>query len=163
MSNEFKNFCALEGIRRELITPHNPQHNGVNKRKNIGIVGDAWVMLHDQGLLLHLCAEACNTTAYLQNKIPHRILEMSIPEEVFSGKKTNLAHFRIFGSLVYCHVNKDAWKKLEPKNELGIFVGYTDTPHNYRVYLQSNKTLVVRRDVNFDEEKAMRCSLEREL
>ena len=25
ISNEFKNFCSKEGIRRELIAPHNPQ------------------------------------------------------------------------------------------------------------------------------------------
>lgn len=24
VSNEFKKFCASEGIQRELITPHNP-------------------------------------------------------------------------------------------------------------------------------------------
>lgn len=88
---------------------------------------------------------------------------MSTPEEAFSGKKPNVALFRIFGSSVYYHVTKDAWKKLEPTTELGIFVGYTNTPHNYWVYLSSNRIIVVRRDVKFDEEKAMRCSLEREL
>ena len=31
LSNEFKNLCASEGIRRELIAPHNPQHNGFQK------------------------------------------------------------------------------------------------------------------------------------
>ena len=25
ISNEFKNFCAKEGIQREFIAPHNPQ------------------------------------------------------------------------------------------------------------------------------------------
>ena len=30
---------------------------------------------------------------------------------------------------------KDARKKLELTTEVGIFVGYTDTPQNYRVYL----------------------------
>ena len=54
ISNEFKNFCAKEGIQRELIAPHNPQHNGVVERNKISIVGVAWVMLHDQGLSLHL-------------------------------------------------------------------------------------------------------------
>jgi hypothetical protein len=54
-------------------------------------------------------------------------------------------------------------KKLEPTAEIGIFVGYTDTPHNYRVYFPANRMTVVRRDVKFDEEKAMRLSLEREL
>jgi len=38
---EFKDFCSAEGIRRELIAPHNPQQNGVAKRKNITIVGVA--------------------------------------------------------------------------------------------------------------------------
>jgi len=42
-------------------------------------------------------------------------------------------------------------------------MGYTDTPHKYRVYLISHKITVVRRNVKFDEEKAMGCSLEREL
>ena len=31
--------CSKEGIRRELIAPHNPQQNGVAERKNITIVG----------------------------------------------------------------------------------------------------------------------------
>ena len=41
VSNEFKKFCASKGIRRELITPHNPQQNGVVERKNKNIVGIA--------------------------------------------------------------------------------------------------------------------------
>jgi transposase InsO family protein len=56
ISNEFKDFCNKEGIRRELIAPHNPQQNGVAERKNIMIVGATRVMLHDQGLPMHLWA-----------------------------------------------------------------------------------------------------------
>ena len=58
---------------------------------------------------------------------------------------------------------KDARKKLEPTAKVGIFVGYTDTPHNYRVYLPDSGITVVRQDIKFQEEKAMKCSLEREL
>ena len=47
ISSEFKDFCSAEGIRRELIVPHNPQQNRVAERKNRTIVGVAWVMLHD--------------------------------------------------------------------------------------------------------------------
>eukprot|EP00253_Pinus_taeda_P035081 PITA_35081 len=32
VSNDFKEFCAKEGIQRELTTPHNPQHNRVVER-----------------------------------------------------------------------------------------------------------------------------------
>lgn len=64
---------------------------------------------------------------------------------------------------MYCHFSKDTRKKLEPTIEMGVFVGYTKTQHNYRVYFASHKVTVVRIDVKFDEEKAMRCSLKREM
>ena len=151
VSQEFKDFYVLEGIKLELATPHNPQHNGVAERKNITIVGATQVVLHDQGLPLHLRAKACNTMVYLQNRSLHRILGMKTPEEDFFDKRPDVGHFKIFGSLVYCDVTKDAWKKIEPTTELGIFVGYTDTPHNYRVYFPTSQRKVVPRDHKFDE------------
>ena len=87
---------------------------------------------------------------------------MSPPEEVFFGKKPDISHLKIFGSPVYIHVTKDARKKLELTAEVGIFVGHTDTPHNYCVYFPDSCKTVVRRDIKFQEEKAMKCSLERE-
>ena len=126
-------------------------------------MGVAQAMLHDQGLHLHLWAEACNATVYVQNRCPHKILGMSTPEEAYSGKRLDISHLRIFGSPVYMHVTKDARKKLEPTAEVGIFVGYTDTPHNYRVYFPDSGKTVVQRDIKFQEEKSMKCSLEREL
>jgi len=163
VSQEFKKFCANEGIKRELTTPHNPQQNGVAKRKNRTIVGAARVMLHDQGLPLHLWAEACNTTVYLHNRSLHRILGMKTPKEAFSRKRPDVGHFRIFGSSAYFQVTKDAWKKFESTVELGILVGYTDTPHRYQVYLPIIHRTLVLRDLKFDEQKAMQVSLEREL
>ena len=107
------------------------------------IMGAAQEMLHDQGLPIHLWVEACNTAVYVQNCCPHRILGMSTPEEEFSGKRLDISHLRIFGSPFYIHVMKDARKKLESTVEVGIFLGYTDTTHNYRVYFpDSHKTVV---------------------
>ena len=101
-------------------------------------MGAKRAMLHDQGLPLHLWAEACNTTVYVQNHSPHRILESKTPEEAYSGKRPDVGHFSIFGSSIYFHVIKDAQKKLEPITKLGIFVGCIDTPHNYQVYTQTS-------------------------
>eukprot|EP00253_Pinus_taeda_P006699 PITA_06699 len=108
VSQEFNDFCAVEGIKRELTTPHNPHQNGVAERKNRTIVGDAREMLHDQCLPLHLWVEACNKTVYLHNRSPHRILGMKTLEEDFSSKRRDVGHFRTFGSSVYFHVTKDA-------------------------------------------------------
>eukprot|EP00253_Pinus_taeda_P004672 PITA_04672 len=88
---------------------------------------------------------------------------MKTSMEAFSEKRLDVSQFRIFVSSVYCHVIKNYKKKLDRTFELGILVGYTDTPHNYQVYLPTSQRTVVRRDVKFGEQKAMRLSLEREL
>jgi len=155
VSQQFKDFCAAEGIKWELMTHHNPQQNGVAERKNRSIVGAARAMLNDQSLPLYLWAEACSTAVYLQNRSPHHILGMKKPMEAFSGKRPDVNHFRIFGPLVYFHVTKDARKKLDPTTKLGILVGYTDTPHNYRLFLPTSQRTVVCRDLKFDKKKSM--------
>jgi len=137
------------------MTPHKPQQNGVAERKNWSIVGTLRVMLHGQGLPLHLWDEACNTMVYVQNCSPHWILEMKTLEEAYSIKRPDVGNFRSFGSPVYFHVTKEAWKKLDPIKEFRIFVGYTNTPHNYRVYMPTSWMTVVHRDIRFSEEKVM--------
>ena len=92
---------------------------------------------------MHLWAEACNTVVHVQNRCPHRVLGMSTPEEAFTGKKSDIFHLKIFGSYVYIHVTKDARKKLEPTVEVGIFFGYTETPHNYRLYFPNSRMTVL--------------------
>jgi len=56
-------------------------------------------MLHDLGLPKFLWGEAANTVFYVQNRCPHRSLNFKAPEEVFTGKKPDVSHFRIFGCL----------------------------------------------------------------
>jgi transposase InsO family protein len=46
-SKEFVDYCTATGIKKELIVPYNPQHNGVVERKNRTIVGAARAMIHD--------------------------------------------------------------------------------------------------------------------
>ena len=65
-------------------------------------MGAARAMLHDQGLPVHLWAEACNTAVYVKNRCPHRVLGMSTPEEAFTGQKPNVSHFKIFWLIYLC-------------------------------------------------------------
>ena len=95
-SDEFKELCKESGIKRELSTPYNPQQSGIVERKNITIMEVARAMLHDQDLPMHLWEEATRTTVYVQNRTPHRVHKNKTPEEVFSGKKLEVSHLRIF-------------------------------------------------------------------
>jgi hypothetical protein len=148
------------GIKRELTVPYNPQQNGVAERKNRSIVGAAKAMIHDQDLPMFLWAEACNTTVYVQNKSPHKVLEDKTPEEAFFGVKPEIGHFRIFGCPVYIHVPAEKRTKLEPSGEKGLFIGYSETSKAYRIWIPAQRKIVVSRDVRFEEGLAYRKSHE---
>jgi hypothetical protein len=130
-----------EGYKRELTTPYNPQQNGVAERKNRSIVEATKAMIHDQNLPMHLWAEASSTTVYVQNRSPHKILGNKTPEEVFTGKKPEVSHLRIFGCPVYIHVPKEKRTKLEPSGKKGTFVGYSETSKAYRIYIPNRDRL----------------------
>jgi hypothetical protein len=95
---------------------YNPQQNGVVEKKNRSIIGVVKAMIHDQDLPMFLWVEACNTTIYIHNKCPHRILEEKTPEEAFTGVKPEVSHFHIFGCPVYIHVHVEKRTKMEPSS-----------------------------------------------
>ena len=126
-------------INRELNTPYNTQHNGVAERKNRMIMEPARAMLHDQGLPMHLWVEASKTTVYVRNRTPHRVLENKTSEEVFSSKKLEVNHLRIFDCPVYIHIPKEKRTKLDPSGKKGIFVGYSESSKAYRIYFPDSR------------------------
>ena len=83
-------------------------------------------------------------------------MENKTPEESFTGKKLEVSHFRIFGCLTYSHVPFEKRTKFEPTTKRGIFVGYDETSKAFRIYLPSQRKVVVRREVRFEEEWAFR-------
>jgi transposase InsO family protein len=122
-SKEFANFCKDAGIKRELTTPYNPQQNGVAERKNRTIMEAMKTMIHDQDLPMHLWVEAAKTTVYVQNRLSHSALGFKIPEEMFSEKKAEVSHLKIFGFPIFVHIPKEKRTKLDPSRKKGIFVG----------------------------------------
>ena len=134
-SNEFHDFCKEAGIKRETTTPYTPKQNGVAERKNRTIVDVVRAMLHDQRLPKFLWVEATNTAIYVKNRCPHQALGSKTPKEMFTGKKPDISHFRIFGSPVYFHVPKEKRNKLGASGTKGIFVGYSENTKGYRIYV----------------------------
>ena len=117
------------------------------KRKNRTIMEAARAMLHDQYLPMHLWAEATRIAAYVQNRTPHIVLENKTPKEVFSGKKLEVGHIRIFGYPVYIHILKEKRTNLDLSQNKGIFVGYSKSSKAYRMYFPGFKKIDINRDV----------------
>ena len=71
---------------------------------------------------------------YIINRTPTKALKDITPEEAWSGRKPDLHHLRIFGSIAYVHTPKWKRHKLDANSSPYIFVGYDENTKGYRVY-----------------------------
>ena len=75
-------------------------------------------MLLASGLSRNFWAEAVNTSCYIINRCMIRPLINKSPYEQLKGRKTNIAHLRVFGCKWYVQNNG--------KESLGKFYGRSD-------------------------------------
>lgn len=158
LSSEFVQFCNDHGIQRQLTMAYTPQQNGVVERKNKTVVEMAKSMLHEKGIPYFLWAEAVHIAVYILNRCPRKALNNITPFEAYSGRKSGIAHLKVFGSLCYVHVPTELRLKLEPNSVKGVFAGYATSEKGYRVYDPISKKLTLSRDIIFDEESSWNWS-----
>jgi hypothetical protein len=83
---------------------------------------------------------------------------------MFTGKKPEVSHLKIFGCPVFIHIQKEKRNKLEPSGKKRIFVGYCEVSKAFRIYIPGHHHIEISRDVRFDEDatlkKSRRCHLE---
>lgn len=147
----FESFLTKCGIIHQTTTPYTPQHNGMAERMNRTLVEKAKCMIFYANLDKPIWAEAIATAMYIVNRSPSRALEGKSPYELWTGKKPNLSHIRIFGSEVMVHVPKERRQKWDRKSNKMIFVGYCDNTKGYRVMNPKTHQITKSRDVVFFE------------
>ena len=109
---EYKNakmykYLADRGIIMKYTGPRTPQQNGKAERANRTIFECARTMLRAKDLPKNLWAEAVSTEVYLLNRTIHSNDKgVTTPYEAWTGRKPELEHVRIFGSVAYTHVPK---------------------------------------------------------
>jgi hypothetical protein len=150
-SDEFKEFCNLHGIKKELTTAYTPQQNGVAERKNRTIVEMARCMLKEKSLSNMYWADAVHTTAYILNRSPTKMVKNSTPYEAWFCRKPTISHLKIFGSACFVHIPAQQRQKLDGKSVKCIFIGYSEEIKAYRCFDPLTNKLYVSRDVIFDE------------
>ena len=104
----------------------------------------------------HLWAEAMNTSNYLRNRLDSSACHhpSKTPYEFITGIGPNLAHIRRFSAKSYVHVPKKKCKgKFVSRARVGYLVGFANG-NRYKVQLPDTNSIVVSRDVEFDERSA---------
>lgn len=73
------------------------------------------------------------------------------PYEMWTGKKPDLSHIRVFGCDVYARTPKQHITKFEARARKAILVGYENDSKNYRLYDSKTRSVFVSRHVSFKE------------
>ena len=152
-SKSFSNWLSQRGIRHETSAPHSPQQNGVSERANRTIMEAARSLIHHKSIPLFLWGEAVDCAVHVQNRILSSTRSVT-PYQAWYGKKPDVSYFRIFGSRAFAHVPDPNRRKLDPKAQECIFVGYSKESKAYRLWNPVTKRIVISRDVVFNEESS---------
>jgi len=109
--------------------------------------------LLDAGAEEQLWAEALASVVHVLNRSPKAGLDVT-PLEALTGRRPNVAGFRVWGSRAWAHKPKKQQRKLEPRTDVGHFVGYTVGGKAYRILEDETNQVFERRDVLMEENPA---------
>nr|GEW36124.1 hypothetical protein [Tanacetum cinerariifolium] len=88
----------------------------------------------------HLCfacamgKKAVATACYTQNQSIIRLHHGKTPYELLHDKLLDLLFLHVFGALYYPTNNSENLGKLQPKADIGIFIGYAPTNKAFQIY-----------------------------
>nr|GEY73861.1 retrovirus-related Pol polyprotein from transposon TNT 1-94 [Tanacetum cinerariifolium] len=120
------------GISHEISVAHSPQQNGVVERHNHTLIEAARTMLIYAQASLFLWAEAVATACYIQYRSIIRLRHGKTPYELLHNKLPDLSFLYVFGALFYPTNDSENLGKLQPKVDIGIFIGYSSTKKAFR-------------------------------
>jgi hypothetical protein len=154
LSKEFAEFCSKHGIERQLTTLYTPQQNGVAERKNQTIINMVRSVLVEKGVPRSFWPEAVKWVIHILNRSPTLAVKNVTPEEAWSGIKSSVSYFRIFGSIGYVHVPDQKRSKLDDKSIKCVLLGVSEESKAYELYDPIKKKIWINRDVKFQEDAA---------
>nr|GFA42882.1 retrovirus-related Pol polyprotein from transposon TNT 1-94 [Tanacetum cinerariifolium] len=144
---------SVEDIMKSSPTtvPRTPQQNGVVERRNRTLVEAARTMIIYSKAPMFLWAEAVATACFTQNRSLIHTRHNKTPYELVHNKKPDLTFVRVFGTLCYPTNDSQNLGKLQPKADIGIFVGYAPNKKGYRIYIKRTQRIMESIHVQFDE------------
>ncbi|GJZ62083.1 retrovirus-related pol polyprotein from transposon TNT 1-94 [Tanacetum coccineum] len=145
----------LASLMKHQLAHASPQQNGVVERQNRTLIEAARTMLIYAKAPLFLWAEAVATACYTQNRSMIRRRHGKTPYELLHNKPPDLSYLHVFGALCYPTNDSENLGKLQPKADIGIFIGYAPTKKAFRIYNRRTKRIIETIHVDFDELTAM--------
>ena len=149
-SKSFEDYLKERGTQDERTAPYTPQQNGTAERMNRTLMEKVRSMLHHSKLPLRFWAEALMVATHVRNCSPTCTFDET-PYERWYKEKPDVSNLRVFGCKAYARIPDEKRKKLDPKSQQCIFVGYPAGVKGYKLYDPVKRKMIVRRDVIFIE------------
>nr|GFB50096.1 integrase, catalytic region, zinc finger, CCHC-type, peptidase aspartic, catalytic [Tanacetum cinerariifolium] len=102
-----------------------------------------------------LVRQAVATACFTQNRSIIRLCHGKTPYELRHNKIPNLSYLHMFGALYYLTNDSKNLGKLQPKADIGIFIGYAPTKKAFQIYNRRTRRIVETIHVDFDVMTAM--------
>ncbi|GJX97916.1 retrovirus-related pol polyprotein from transposon TNT 1-94, partial [Tanacetum coccineum] len=128
VNQTLREYYEKVGISHETSVALSLQQNGVVERRNHTLIEEARTMLIYAKAPLFLWAKAL-----LHNKPP------------------DLSYLHVFGALCYPTNDCENLGKLQPKADIGIFIGYAPMKKAFRIYNRRTRRIIETIHVDFDE------------
>ena len=152
ISKEFNEFCADYGIMCQHTEPNEPHQNGVAEQSNRDIAASTTALLVQAKLPPSFWPLAVAAYVHTRNRTPSAALHGDTPYHIWTGKKPDISHFRIFGCLAYVLVHKKKRKALQPHSKKCIFVGYPEGVKAWKFWDPVSKQIIISSHAAFDEQ-----------
>nr|GEY17828.1 hypothetical protein [Tanacetum cinerariifolium] len=131
VNQTLREYYEEVGISHETSVARSPQQNGVVERQ---AVATAW---------------------YTQNRSIIRLHHEKTPYELLHNKLPDLSFLYVFGALCYPTNDSENLGQLQPKADIGIFIGYVPIKKAFQIYNRRTRRIVETIHVDFDELTAM--------
>ncbi|GKC66632.1 retrovirus-related pol polyprotein from transposon TNT 1-94, partial [Tanacetum coccineum] len=151
VNQTLREYYEKVGISHETYVARSPQQSGVFERCNRTLIEVARTMLIYSKASLFLWAEAVATACYTQNRFIVRLCYGKTPYELLHDKPPDLSFFNVFSALYYPTNDSDNLGELQPKADIGIFIGYAPTKKAFRIFKRHTRRIIETIHIDFDE------------
>ena len=146
ISEDFEIYLKTKGIAHSKTPPNTPQRNGKAERLNKILFDLARAMLRTRRMPRRFWGYAILYAAYCLNRVPKSGKDEARMEMLF-GIKPDFKDLLEFGTPVMFHNHDPHIKKLDDRSFEGIFLGFHEDDHTFKIYDTQNNTVISTRTI----------------
>ena len=146
IDGDFKNFLKKKGIIHVKTPPNTPQRNGKSERFNRTVMNLVRAMINARKLPKRFWLLAAQYAVYIMNRTPKAGKDQARHQILF-GAIPSYKNLLEFGTPVMFHNHDPGIKKMQDRAFEGMFVGFWEEDHTYKIFDNATSQLISTRTI----------------